>query len=118
MELTQKILDFYDAMLDGDGLAKMIFKAGRKGVPSEKIKLAAQEVYYQHLSGDKVEPLTVARKVFRIARDGIIREQQVYERGLARDMDSLLKYIEELERKIVPFRTKLYHWWPNWIYFM
>lgn len=118
MELGKEVLEFFDKMCDGHGLAKIIFKGGRKGISTDKIRLAAQEVYYQHMAGNKVESLTAARKVMNVAKGEIISGLQMKEQAMARDRDTLLRRIEELERKIVPFRTKLYHWWPNWIYFI
>ena len=118
MELSKEILEFFDEMCDGHGLAKMILVGGKKNLSPDKIKLAAKEVYYRHKSGDEVNPLTAAKKVYRVARDEIIRGLQYREDVIAVERDALLRRIERLERKIMPFRTKLYAWWPNWVYFI
>jgi hypothetical protein len=117
MELSQKILEFYDEMCDGHGVAKMIYVGGKKNIPSDKIKLAAKETYYQHMTGDKVTQLTAAKKVYRLAKSDIIRSLQYKENIIAKDRDELLRRIERLERKIKPFSTKLFDWWPDEVYF-
>ena len=118
MELSQKILDFWDEMCDGHGLAKMIFQGRRRDIPEEKIKLAAKEIYYRHMAGNRVKPIDGAKAVYRLAKDEMIRSLHIREYEAALDRDQLLLRIEALERKIKPFRTKLFEWWPNEIYFM
>lgn len=70
--ITQDIHDFYNAMLDGDGVAKMIDVAARKRRPisRERIRRAAVIVYHKYQAGTlKLEnpALELAKQVYKEA---------------------------------------------------
>jgi vacuolar-type H+-ATPase subunit I/STV1 len=120
MALDKKMLEFYDKMLDGRGIAKLINVGQRKGLRRDQIRAAAEMVYEEHIDTGKsfiATPLLVAKEIFRLARELNLEDIQKLESKDAANIEELLRRISKLERKLKPFRHRLYEWFPNEIYF-
>lgn len=121
--MNQDVVQFFDEMLDGQGITKMIAKGEKRGIGSDRIRLAATIVYKRHLNGESsVTPMTAAHEVYRVAKQDELFERHREEIEMARKKDELFQEVQRLKTEVDRLRRTRserlnsfmapLHYWP------